>query len=92
MSVCEKDDYSGTIADPGSLVSANDASRIIGIAHSTLKQSRYTGKLFGRAAPKFVRHGRLVRYRRAEIAGFLAQFDEYQNTAEANSKERGASS
>ncbi len=65
-----------------------DAAEILGVAPSTLKQSRHTGQLFGRPAPPFLRCGRNIRYKFSALASFSDQFAEYQNTSQINEKTR----
>ena len=59
-----------------------EASRLLGAAKSTLKQSRHSGILFGRPAPPFLRLGRSIRYRLSDLLEFRDQFPEYRNTSE----------
>ena len=56
------------------LTSIESASRF-GIADTTLRISRTTGKLFGVDAPKHIKLGRTVRYRPEELDNWLAQFE-----------------
>jgi hypothetical protein len=57
-------------------------ARIIGCAPYTLRCSRCTGTLFGVDAPKYIKRGKKVFYRRETIESWLAQFSEQRNTAE----------
>ena len=64
------------------LLSDNEAAKILGAAPASLKQSRYTGDLFGKPAPPFVKMGRSTRYRLSALLEFRDQFPEYRNTSE----------
>jgi hypothetical protein len=57
-----------------------EAARFIGAAPSTLKQSRFTGILFGKPAPPFEKRGRKVLYRKETLEQFNAQFTEQATT------------
>lgn len=63
------------------LLTAKRAAEVIGTTESTLKQSRYTGHLFGKAAPAFIRFGRCIRYRQSTLLKFVHQFPEIKNTS-----------
>ena len=52
-----------------------EAANRFGIADTTLRISRTTGKLFGVDAPKHIKLGRTVRYRPEELESWLAQFE-----------------
>jgi hypothetical protein len=58
------------------------ASRVLGAARSSLKQSRYTGILFGKPSPPFLKCGRSARYKLSALLEFRDQFPEYRNTSE----------
>lgn len=64
------------------LLSDSEASKIIGAAPASLKQSRHTGTLFGKPAPIFIKMGRSARYRLSVLLEFRDQFPEYRNTSE----------
>jgi|TARA_B110000908_G_scaffold155053_1_gene192904 hypothetical protein len=64
------------------IIPTQDAARLIGAAPSSLKQSRYTGLLFGKPAPKFIKMGRSARYKLVELLKFRDQFPEYENTSQ----------
>jgi hypothetical protein len=53
--------------DPEELIGNDAAAKLIGLAPETLVQWRYRGR-----GPFFVKVGRLVRYRRADLAAWLA--------------------
>lgn len=67
---------------PDVLLNDKSAAPILGIARSTLKQSRHTGILFGRPAPPFTKLGRSARYKLSALLEFRDQFPEYRNTSE----------
>tara|TARA_B110000879_G_scaffold199038_1_gene271436 strand:- start:241 stop:528 length:288 start_codon:yes stop_codon:yes gene_type:complete len=64
------------------LLDETSASKIIGAASSSLKQSRHTGMLFGKPSPVFIKMGRSARYKLSELIKFRDQFPEYQNTSQ----------
>lgn len=64
------------------LLRGQEAAPILGTTCSTLKQSRYTGLLFGKPAPKFIKMGRSARYKLVELLKFRDQFPEYENTSQ----------
>ena len=61
-----------------------EAAKVLDSTSASLKQSRYTGMLFGRPAPKFIKMGRSAKYKLSTLLAFRDQFTEFQNTAEAN--------
>lgn len=56
---------------------------IIAVQPTTARKARCTGTLLGRPAPRFVRHGRAIRYRLKDVLDWLADGDSYASTAEA---------
>jgi hypothetical protein len=65
------------------LLAENDAASILGAAKSTLKQSRHTGKLFGKPAPPYLKLGlRSIRYKRSDLLNSRDQFQEFRSTSE----------
>ena len=80
-----KDTATSTHVDPefDPLLTTEEAAQIVGAEASTLKQSRHTGVLFGKQAPRFQKMGRSVRYRRSALSKFRSQFPEFQNTSES---------
>ena len=64
------------------IIPTQDAARLIGAAPSSLKQSRYTGVLFGQPAPTFIKMGRSTRYKLSVLLEFVDQFPEYINTSQ----------
>lgn len=51
---------------------------------TTARKSRCTGTLLGRPTPRFVRHGRAIRYRLSDVLAWLAEgSDSCSSTAEA---------
>jgi hypothetical protein len=61
------------------LLSEIDVARITGRARSTLQKDRVSG-----AGIPFVRIGRLVRYRPADVAAYLDALPRCRSTAEAD--------
>ncbi|MEH6559569.1 MAG: hypothetical protein V7708_17370 [Oceanicoccus sp.] len=57
------------------------AASFIGCAPSTLKISRVTGRLLGRAAPQFIKYGKKVVYDRDTLQVWIDQFGTRNNTA-----------
>jgi hypothetical protein len=55
---------------------------LIPVQRGTGKNSRQTGRLLGRPAPSFVKHGRTVRYRLKDVLDWLANAERYGSTAE----------
>lgn len=53
--------------DPEELIGNDQAAKLIGVAPETLVQWRYLGR-----GPCFLKVGRLVWYRRADLAAWLA--------------------
>jgi hypothetical protein len=74
---------SESVVDP--LLSEDEAARVVGSATSTLKQSRHTGMLFGRPAPRFRLMGKSPRYLLSTLHKFRNQFPDYANTSEYQS-------
>ncbi len=69
--------------------SGNDeAAGFIGVAPSTMKQSRSTGLLLGKPAPKYSKRGRLVRYRNKTLRKWVRQFQTYRKASEAFSSNK----
>ncbi len=68
--------------DLDQLLDDKAAAKLLGAAPSSLKQSRYTGSLFGKTAPPFLKLGRSTRYRLSVLLEFRSQFPEYRNTSE----------
>jgi hypothetical protein len=61
------------------LLSDRDVERITGRAQSTLQKDRVAGR-----GIRFIRIGRLVRYRRSDVNAYLAALPSYQSTSEAD--------
>ncbi len=61
-----------------------EAAKVLDSTSATLKQSRYTGVLFGRPAPRFIKMGRSAKYKLSTLLEFRDQFPEFQNTAEVH--------
>lgn len=52
-------------------LSTPEAARLLDIGTSTLRQSRYTGRLMACEAPGWVKLGRTVRYRRRDLLAWI---------------------
>ena len=61
------------------LLSDRDVEKITGRAQSTLQKDRVAGR-----GIRFIRIGRLVRYRRSDVSAYLASLPSYQSTSEAD--------
>jgi len=64
------------------LLNSEQASKYLGVQTTTLKQSRHTGILFGKEAPRYLKMGRSTRYKLSSLLEFRRQFLEYRNTSE----------
>lgn len=62
---------------------------LINAQPSTARKSRTTGILLGRPAPRFVKHGRTVRYRLKDVLEWLEAGKDFSNTAEVGLVEGG---
>lgn len=56
---------------------------LIPVQPATARKARTTGRLLGKPAPRFVKHGRTVRYRLKDVFDWLAEGNAYTSTAEA---------
>lgn len=54
----------------------------------TARKSRSTGTLLGRPAPRFIKRGRNIRYRLADVLDWLRDGDAVGSTAEESVKRR----
>jgi predicted DNA-binding transcriptional regulator AlpA len=61
------------------LLSNREVSQITGRARSTLQKDRVVG-----TGPRFIRIGRLVRYRQSEVQAYLDALPAHCSTSEAN--------
>ncbi len=68
------------------LLPDKSAAPIVGATPSSLKQSRYTGTLFGKTAPSYLKMGRSTRYKLSALLRFREQFHEYRNTTDMNER------
>ena len=64
------------------IYTTKSSAKFLDCAEQTLKQSRVTGKLFGVPAPKFIKLGNSVRYKRETLQAWCDQFTEVSNTGE----------
>ena len=58
------------------LLSTKEAAPILGTTPDAFKISRCTGLLFGVPAPKYLKIGYTVRYKRSTLQAWLEQFEE----------------
>lgn len=65
------------------LLTSAQAAEFLGFSEYTVRLSRTTGKLAGEQAPSFIKIGRNVRYKKADLSEWLAQFESFTNTAQA---------
>lgn len=61
------------------LLTQKEVKEIIGLADSTLEQWRLKGK-----GPKFIKLGRLVRYRLSDIDAYISGLPGFSSTTEAD--------
>lgn len=54
-------------ADGAYLLTEPEAAHFLGMSHHSLRMSRYTGRLCSTTAPPWLRLGRQVRYRTADL-------------------------
>ena len=54
-------------ADGAYLLTEAEAASFLGMSHNSLRMSRYTGRLCSTTAPPWLRLGRQVRYRTADL-------------------------
>lgn len=66
------------------LLNDKEAAPVVGSTANSLRQSRYTGLLFGVQAPKFLKMGRSIRYRLSELLAFIDSFPEIESTTRLN--------
>jgi len=67
------------------LLDTHETSEYTGIPYNTLKQARTYGEIFDMPAPKFVKIGRNVRYKKSTLDAWAEKINnmpEYQTTAE----------
>jgi len=61
------------------LLNQKEVKEITGLADSTLEQWRLKGK-----GPKFIKLGRLVRYRLSDVHNYLSSLQGFSSTTEAD--------
>ena len=61
------------------LLTQKEVKEITGLADSTLEQWRLKGK-----GPKFIKLGRLVRYRLSDIEAYISGLQSFNSTTEAD--------
>ncbi len=65
------------------LLNQKDVERITGLKPSTLEQWRLVGK-----GPRWIKLGRMVRYRESELHEYLNALPSFQSTTEADAAKR----
>lgn len=65
------------------LYTTREAAQHLGLSPITLRNARHTGRLAGVAPPRYRKMGKSVRYDRAALDEWLAQFAEQTQTKEA---------
>jgi len=73
------------------LLNTEQTAEELDCAKQTVYQSRSSGKLFGVKAPRFIKKGARVFYRKSTLEKFMSQFQEYENTAQYKIKNRKVS-
>ena len=72
------------------LHSNDEAAKILGVAPITMKVSRQTGTLLGIPAPKFLKMGRLIRYKNYVLWEWVEQFRSFSTTSQVKFDENSA--
>ena len=71
---------------PDSLLRHEEAAKYLGVSSTHLRRARHTGELFkGFEAPKYVKLGHAVRYRKSTLDEWLSALPEYHSTADYQS-------
>jgi len=65
------------------LYDTKQAANYLGFSDRTLSNSRSSGLLGGVKAPKYRKLGKSIRYERASLDAWLAQFQEQTSTSES---------
>lgn len=65
--------------NPDKLLTQKEVKVITGLAESTLEQWRLRGK-----GPKFIKLGRLVRYRMSDLNAYISELQGFNSTTEAD--------
>lgn len=65
------------------LLTSAQTAEFLGFSEYTVRLSRTTGKLAGVQAPAFIKMGRNVRYKKADLSEWLGQFETFTSTAQA---------
>ena len=70
-----------------SLLRHNEAAQYLGVSPTHLRRARHTGELFkGFEAPRYIKLGHAVRYRKSTLDEWLEALPEFRNTAEHQSQ------
>lgn len=70
------------------LLNNNESAAYLNVAPFTLRNSRSTGILLGKPAPRFRKRGRKVIYERTELDRYNDQFPQLQNTSQYKQVDR----
>ncbi|AXR07033.1 DNA-binding protein [Salinimonas sediminis] len=60
------------------LLTDSEAAGFLGSTKAALRQSRYSGKLFGVQAPPYLKLGHTVRYRQESLEDWLSSLSQFQ--------------
>lgn len=72
------------------LLTSVEAARLLGMKPTTLRDARWRGELAGVQPPPYRRIGRAVRYPRAALDHWLAQFPEQTSSRDQGNSSRSA--
>ena len=68
------------------LLRHEEAAHYLGVSPAHLRRARYTGELFkGFNAPKYIKMGHAVRYKKSTLDEWLSALPEYHSTADYQS-------
>jgi excisionase family DNA binding protein len=71
---------------PDSLLRHEEAAKYLGVSSTHLRRARHTGELFkGFQAPKYIKLGHAVRYRKSTLDEWLEALPEFRSTADYQS-------
>jgi excisionase family DNA binding protein len=65
---------------PKLLLTTTEVAELLGIGKSTLEQDR----LYGRLRIPFIRLGRSIKYKRADVEAYIENLKSFTNTSEAD--------
>lgn len=59
------------------LLTPKEASKAIRCSEGSLRASRVTGRIFGKATPPYIKRGRQIMYKRSTLMKWLDDFQEH---------------